>query len=818
MDILQRYFLLAFLCLTSNIVQTTFAQDLNLSPEEKEWIAEHPVIRAAGTTESPPIEFMRDGKPTGFSIDYLKLVAEKAHLKLEFVTGYSWAEQIDNIKNRKIDILHSVSPTTDRFEYINFTDAYVSLPYVYFARIGSDRINKVEDLIGKKIGVIDGWSTTNIYRKNYPELTLYPQKDSLAGLNAVSAGLIDVFIVQLPVGNYLISKNFISGLEVVGQKFVPEDIKGENLHLGIRKDWPILASIIKKAAAAISIKELTEISNRWLLEYNSPINLGLTLDELKWLSENKEIRVVVDSGAAPIDFIDQNQNISGIAGEYLKIIGSKLGVNFVWSGNQNLDQGLNMIKDGKAEIVSGISSTPNRLEYLSFSEPYYTISSVIFGRSDGKIFDTINSLSGYKVATVYGFAINEYLSTNNPDVKIVQFNSIREALHAVNDGIADAFIGNIPVATSIISSDGLIQLTVVGETPIKTYVSIATSNKLPLLASSIQKALASIDENERAGISSKWLTFTVEKILNYNLIWQILIVAFAIISVFVIWNRSLRKEINRRIEVEIELKSSREQVKQALLEAEKANSAKSAFLANMSHEIRTPLNAIIGFSEVMTSGLFGKIGNPKYLEYLEDIENSGKHLATVINDILDLSKIDAGKWQLYETEFRISKIIVFSMEMFRGIAEKNEVSLKSDIMPDISDITIRGDENCLKRVIINLLSNAIKFTKPGGSVTCRAFSDSENNIQIEIKDTGIGILPERIEHVTKPFNQAHENELLNEEGTGLGLSIVDNLISLHGGRFILTSEYGVGTTATFIIPSARIVSFGHFQDLKTGNK
>ncbi|HRW29121.1 MAG TPA: transporter substrate-binding domain-containing protein, partial [Emcibacteraceae bacterium] len=356
MDILQRYFLLAFLCLTSNIVQTTFAQDLNLSPEEKEWIAEHPVIRAAGTTESPPIEFMRDGKPTGFSIDYLKLVAEKAHLKLEFVTGYSWAEQIDNIKNRKIDILHSVSPTTDRFEYINFTDAYVSLPYVYFARIGSDRINKVEDLIGKKIGVIDGWSTTNIYRKNYPELTLYPQKDSLAGLNAVSAGLIDVFIVQLPVGNYLISKNFISGLEVVGQKFVPEDIKGENLHLGIRKDWPILASIIKKAAAAISIKELTEISNRWLLEYNSPINLGLTLDELKWLSENKEIRVVVDSGAAPIDFIDQNQNISGIAGEYLKIIGSKLGVNFVWSGNQNLDQGLNMIKDGKAEIVSGISS------------------------------------------------------------------------------------------------------------------------------------------------------------------------------------------------------------------------------------------------------------------------------------------------------------------------------------------------------------------------------------------------------------------------------------------------------------------------------
>jgi two-component system, cell cycle sensor histidine kinase PleC len=252
-------------------------------------------------------------------------------------------------------------------------------------------------------------------------------------------------------------------------------------------------------------------------------------------------------------------------------------------------------------------------------------------------------------------------------------------------------------------------------------------------------------------------------------------------------------------------KLSQNKAEIAQAEAEAENDAKSTFLANMSHEIRTPLNAIIGFSDVMLMGLYGKIKEPKYIEYLNDIRGSGEHLTTVIKDILDLSKIEPGKWQLEETEFSLLNCTREAAKILEQKATQKNVILSCGTDPRSQSVKLFGDMHAIKRSIINLLSNAIKFTGANGTVHCQTSCGEDGSVIIEIIDTGIGIPSHRLEHVLNPFEQGEQSYKLNEEGTGLGLPIVKNLIELHDGVFTLISDVGIGTRAIISIPSKRVI-------------
>lgn len=231
--------------------------------------------------------------------------------------------------------------------------------------------------------------------------------------------------------------------------------------------------------------------------------------------------------------------------------------------------------------------------------------------------------------------------------------------------------------------------------------------------------------------------------------------------------------------------------------AERAYAAKSQFLANMSHELRTPLNAIIGFSEMMQRQLLGPIGTPKYLDYIAGIRESGEHLLDLISDILDMSKIEAGKYELDLEELNIAKIIPLAIHMMEGRAQEGRIRITSDVSKENTQIV--ADRRAVMQVLLNLLSNAVKFTKPGGSVKVECLP-REEYICIRVSDTGIGIPANKIHVVTRPFEQAAASYTRDHEGTGLGLSITKDLIELHGGNMHIESTVGVGTTVTIRLP------------------
>src|SRR3954466_6293279 len=230
--------------------------------------------------------------------------------------------------------------------------------------------------------------------------------------------------------------------------------------------------------------------------------------------------------------------------------------------------------------------------------------------------------------------------------------------------------------------------------------------------------------------------------------------------------------------------------------AEEANQAKSAFLANMSHELRTPLNAIIGFSEMMESGMFGPLGDAKYLEYCRDISESGRYLLDVINDILDMSKIEAGRTTLAFEPFALDPFLADIMRLVAARVDEKKLTVKSEVEPAIR---LRADRRTIKQIVINLLSNAVKFTPDGGRITVRARIVG-SNVNIAIEDTGVGIPKEALKNLGKPFEQVESQLTKTHRGSGLGLAIAKSLAELHGGAMRIRSSLGVGTIVMVRLP------------------
>src|SRR5437868_8820840 len=230
--------------------------------------------------------------------------------------------------------------------------------------------------------------------------------------------------------------------------------------------------------------------------------------------------------------------------------------------------------------------------------------------------------------------------------------------------------------------------------------------------------------------------------------------------------------------------------------AEEASQAKSVFLANMSHELRTPPNAIIGFSEIMESGMFGPLGDAKYLEYCRDISESGRYLLDVINDILDMSKIEAGRTTLAFETFELDPFLADIMRLVAARVDEKRLTVKSEIEPAIR---LRADRRTIKQIVINLLSNAVKFTPDGGRITVRA-RIVNSHVNMAIEDTGIGIPKEALKNLGKPFEQVESQLTKTHRGSGLGLAIAKSLAELHGGAMRIRSSQGVGTIVLVRLP------------------
>jgi two-component system cell cycle sensor histidine kinase PleC len=263
---------------------------------------------------------------------------------------------------------------------------------------------------------------------------------------------------------------------------------------------------------------------------------------------------------------------------------------------------------------------------------------------------------------------------------------------------------------------------------------------------------------------------------------------------------TLRDAISRLEGSQTQLSDLARKYETEKLRAVEANRAKSEFLANMSHELRTPLNAIIGFSEIMTQELFGPLGATPYKGYVNDILASGQHLLALINDVLDMSKIEAGKMILYREPLDVGALAEEALRLVRNRADTAGLMLIADIGEDLPEV--EADARAVKQILLNLLSNALKFTPAGGRVSVRARGEA-GGVRLTVQDTGIGIDPDDLPRLAAPFEQVESQQSKTTQGTGLGLALSKAFVEMHGSNLTIESAPGQGTRVSFLLPPPR---------------
>jgi len=519
-------------------------------------------------------------------------------------------------------------------------------------------------------------------------------------------------------------------------------------------------------------------------------SIGWTNDELAFMEEHPVIRLGVDPGFVPFEFIDEHGEYKGIVADYLALISAKTGLQFEAVKGLSWPEAYDMALKGDIDALPAIGKTEEREEHFLFSQPYYYFKRVIVTRDIDTEILGINDLEGFTVAVQRNSSHHSHL-LSYPNINLSLYESVEAALAAVATGSEKAFIGNLATTNYLIRKNGLTNLrTVPFEAEKQQALYFAVRKDWPELVSIFNKAMDSIPESEKLAINNKWIELDTD--IDYGPIIRILSMVGAFIAVVLFvslfWIVQLRKEIWQRKQIQLDLEKAKR-------EAEEANEFKSSFMARMSHEIRTPLNAITGMSYLLKKTELSLTQRM----YIDRIIQAANNMLSIINDILDFSKIEAGKVELEITPFSMDQVIQDVVNIVSYKIDEQGIGFRLTKDPLVPNWFF-GDSKRIEQVLVNVLSNAAKFTSAGEvslDVRLIAKENDKYHISFTIKDTGIGMTQEQVNKLFLPFEQGDSSITRRFGGTGLGLSIVKNLLDMMGGEIQVFSTPGEGST--FII-------------------
>jgi len=558
-------------------------------------------------------------------------------------------------------------------------------------------------------------------------------------------------------------------------------------------------SRLSRALTSCSVIFLTLITILFTL---LPIKLEaspfLNEKEIKWLSHLQEPLKVGFTKIPNQAFLDEDGTPIGFSIDLFNSIESSLNtkLNYVYYNSWN-----ELLKAGKSrdvDIIFSAQKTESRLSYFDFSDAVITQKNVFITRSNDSKLQDVSDYSEMRIAVTLGSAVLEYMEQNYPDAVLIPVKTELEALLMVSNGKADAATSETVRAAKYIEQYDISNLLVSADVGYNYQLRVANRNDLPILSIILNKAIDSIPVEQKKVLQLKWGYIKDKEIDKQTLIEIVITIGLLLLFSLLLFymNQNLKKEITKRTKTEEVLNKTIDKLAQnesnlsiAKSDAESANQAKSMFLSNMSHELRTPLNSVLGFSQLLISDTEDPL-TPAQLESVSYIASSGEHLLNLINDVLDLSKIESGTTEVKVETINIQSLIDDVYLMIKPQADNSSITIEQNIS---SDLTLKADYKKLMQVILNITSNAIKYNSENGSVILASNKMSNGKVRISVCDTGKGVPEKSFGALFEPFNRLNQSDS-PIEGTGIGLSICKKLVELMDGEVGVFNNVDKGLT------------------------
>ncbi|MCU7833730.1 MAG: transporter substrate-binding domain-containing protein [gamma proteobacterium symbiont of Taylorina sp.] len=538
--------LLIFICFIL-LHSASHASPIQLTVEEKAFIKSHPIIKVHMEDNYTPFSNIENNNNfIGYSIDYANMIANKLGIQFHYNKHENWDQAISHLKDKSTDIIAQMINTRERREFALFTDDYMTYYQAIVVKKDNIHLDTIEKLQGKKVAFIKGYNIEHTFKKANPDILMIAYPDNQTLLNAVRLGKVDAAISTHQVMQYNINALFLNdiiSIPILNNSLIPKTTEA----FGIRHDWPLMHSALQKAFASISAKEVTDLQLKWFGQsyMSAALSKGgknktivLSADEKNYLEKKEQINLCVDPDWMPFEKVEKGQHI-GMSADYLKIIREQLPIPLKLVLTSSWSQSLEYLGTRKCDILSLVAATPSRNNYINFTSVYMENPVVIATKPEVPFIADFKNLAHEKIGISRDYAFVELLSLSYPNLNIIIVENRKAGLEKVINGELFGFVGTLYGIAYMFQTEFTGELKIIGKFDENIGFSFGVRNDDVNLLGIFEKFVQQIDDSKRQAIINKYVGIRYEKGFDYTLLWQVLGIAFILLSASLYWNKKL---------------------------------------------------------------------------------------------------------------------------------------------------------------------------------------------------------------------------------------------------------------------------------------